>query len=97
MSYLKPRALLMTVTIGVSLVCFGVLRASDTEQQESTTPHDAPYESSGEQKEAEHAIKLEGKGRQATHKFELREGLAVVEVRNEGKANFIVELPLKHQ
>ncbi len=75
--------------VAVSLVGYTASRA--TEPNRSTPPHDAPYESSSEQT-PEHAIHLSGSGRQATEKFELQAGLAIVQVQNDGKSNFVVEL-----
>jgi hypothetical protein len=78
----------------ISLVSYGVLRATEPTETAptKTAPIDSPYESSSEPQEEEFSIQLHGSGRQATTQFELESGLTVIEVKNDGKANFIVEL-----
>lgn len=88
MSKLRKGGALMAALMVVSLMCYGVLRATEPKQ---TTPQDSPYQTSGEPNE-EFAIHLSGSGRQATEKFELESGLAIVQVQNDGASNFIVEL-----
>lgn len=80
---------LLVVTIAISCAALAASRANEPDP--STTPHDTPYTSSSESA-TEHAIHLNGSARQATQKFELQAGLAVIQVRNEGKSNFVVGL-----
>lgn len=72
----------------VSLLCFGALQATEPRQ---TPPQESPYQTSAEANEP-FTIRLDGKGRQATEKFELESGLAIVQVENDGPSNFIVGL-----
>lgn len=88
MSKLRFAGALIAALMVVSLMGYGVLRATEPKQ---TAPQDSPYQTSGEPNE-EFAIHLSGSGRQATEKFELESGLAIVQVESNGKSNFIVEL-----
>lgn len=88
-SFSMRNRMFVLCAVSASLVGFTASRA--TEPNRVTPPHDAPYETSGEQT-PEHAIHLSGSGRQATEKFELQAGLAIVQVQNDGKSNFVVEL-----
>jgi hypothetical protein len=71
--------------LAMSTVCHGDVRSTETSAQGS-------LDLSSAEPSWEKGIELSGKGRRVTEKLELREGLAVVEVRNDGKSNFVVEL-----
>ncbi len=83
------RRLFLLLTIAVSFAGKYAVRAN--EPQTSEAPHDAPYTSSSESN-TDHAIHVNGSGRQASQKFELKAGLAIVQVQNDGKSNFVVGL-----
>jgi hypothetical protein len=89
MKMIRMRAtFLLVITVSLSFLCYGVIRATEP----TKTPHDAPYHSSGEEHEDTATIELTGSAHQATEKFELQAGLVVIDVKNEGKSNFVVEL-----
>jgi hypothetical protein len=68
-----------------TLLSAAVAGATDSEKPEPT----AAKARWGEQLEI---IELDGQGRQATRKFELQKGLAILRVEHEGSSNFVVRL-----
>lgn len=69
------------LTLIGALLVTAVATAKDSERAEST-PAKPKLE----------VIGLEGEGRQATRKFELQQGLAILRVEHEGSSNFVVRL-----
>jgi hypothetical protein len=78
--------------LAVVFVAGCIARAADDASTSSDLSTDADRSTDTNQPSADKAIKLDGKGRQASEKFMLEPGLAIFELNHDGESNVVIRL-----